>query len=290
MDSITNLKSLLVLRQIARLARFIGLGTLLTANRNLLDLVFEKLDWPPLKVRIDDFEICGYLRHRSFLEQISAGSYESFSIQLFRKALRPGTFIVDAGAHIGLYSLLGAPRVGNSQKIFSYEPDPYNFKALVFNISKNHYNNIIPIQKALSNSIGLTSFYKSLGTIGSSLVKRRDVGKMIKIPVPSTTLDTELQGFDISSIVIKLDVEGAELLALDGMSNILDGTDSAILIVELNPSALLDAGVNSNILINDLRKHGFRKIHFVDELNKKLIPVTNLTIPKKGNLYCIKDR
>ncbi len=276
------------LGNLAHLSRSIGLGSLLSASRDLIDCILARANKPLLKVEEKDFVIYGYLRHRSFLEQISKGKYEPFSRYLFERVLKPDVLVVDAGAHLGLYSLLAAPRLGNRGRIFAFEPDYYNFRALMFNIIKNHCKNMVPIQKALSNTIGIASFYESPGTISSSLIRRKNIGKTMKASIPATTLDNELQGQDIYSIVIKLDVEGAELMALEGMSNILQRANSVVLIAEMNPSALHDAGANSKSMIDDLRKYGFCEIYIIDELNKKLIPVTSLDIPRKGNLYCLK--
>lgn len=279
--------SLSILGNIARLARSIGLGALLGVSRNVMDFAFMKSARPPLRTKINSFEICGYLRHRSFLENLSTGNYEPFTRELFENSLRPGMIVVDGGAHIGLYSLLAAPRIGLDGRIFAFEPDPYNFQALVFNVTKNHCSNVILVRKALFNAIGIAPFHRSLGTIGSSLIERKDVGKTARMSVPVTTLDRELQGLAIDSILIKLDVEGAELWALKGMRNVFQTTDSVIMFVEVNPSALRHGGLDPLDMIGELESFGFQ-IYFVDEMDRKLVPVRPLAI-QKGNLYCIKE-
>lgn len=263
------------------------LGWLLEIGRDLADTVLIKLGYPPLQVKISGITIHGYLRHRSFLEGLLTGQYEAFTRELYEDALRPGMVVVDAGAHIGLYSLLAAKKIGCSGKIFAFEPDPYNFEALVFNIKSNKCHCITPVRKAVSHTIGKISFYKSLGTISSSLFNRKNIGKVTMISVSSTTLDEELRGLDIRSILIKLDIEGAEPLALDGMRNILHTVDSVVLIAEVNPSALRDAGFSPDTFISMLKMFGFR-IYFIDESNKRLVPITSPTVARKGNLYCVK--
>ena len=279
--------SLSILGSIARSARSIGLGPLLGVSRNVMDLAFMKLGRPPLRIKTDGFEICGYLRHRSFLEHLSTGKYEPFTRELFENSLRSGIIVVDGGAHIGLYSLLAAPRIGVNGRVFAFEPDPYNFQALVFNIAKNHCFNVIPIQKALSNAVGIAPFYRSFGTIGSSLINRKDIGKTARISVPVTTLDRELQGMAIDSILIKLDIEGAELWALKGMRNLFQTTDSIIMFVEVNPPALRHGGLDPLDMIGELESFGFR-IYFIDEIDRRLVPRRSLII-QKSNLYCIKE-
>jgi FkbM family methyltransferase len=273
-----------MLGKIARLARSTGLGSLLDVSLDLMDFIFMRVAIPPLKVKINGFEVRGYLRHKSFLEHISTGKYESFCRELYEKALRPGMIVVDGGAHIGLYSLLAAQRIGANGKVFAFEPDPYNFQCLVFNITKNRCSNVIPIQKALHNTVGIASLYRSSSTISSSLFNRKGVRKLTITSVPVTTLDKALQGLAINSILIKLDIEGSEPLALQGMSNILQRCNSVVIFAEINPSALRDADLNPEDMISQLESFGFRT-YFVDELNKRL---TRPTIDRKGMLYCVK--
>lgn len=280
---------LTILGKIAHLARRTRLGSLLAAGRDSVDSVFLRVGTPPLRVEIGGLKIHGYLRHRSFLAGIATPQYEPFSRELYEKALRRDMIVVDGGAHIGLYSLLAARRLGSNAKILAFEPDPYNFQALVFNISKNYSSNsVIPIKKALSNSVREDFFYVSKGTISSSLFERRDIGEYQKILVQCTTIDRELQDLTEGSVIIKLDLEGAEILAIQGMDRLLQIASLVIMITEINPSALQKAGFSTSYMINALRESGFH-VHFIDESNKRLIPVINSAITQKGNLYCVRE-
>lgn len=280
--------SLSTLGTIASLTRSMGLMSILGASRNLIDFACRKINKPPLKVRMNGFEMSGYLRHGGFLRHIATGQYESLTRKLYESALRPGMIVVDGGAHIGFFSLLAARRVGIDAKILAFEPDPYNFQALSFNITKNHHdNNIIPLRKALSNASRTICFYQSSGTISGSLIKRKDIGKFRKILVPSTTLDKELEDSTIDSILIKLDIEGAEGLALQGMRSVLQRANRIVLFSEVNPPALRDAEYGVEGLIATLRDLLF-EVSFIDERNHVVLPVTNPSLIQKGNLYCVR--
>lgn len=277
-----------ILGDIARLSRQVGFAPLLGISRDLIDLFFMTIDRPPLRVEIDGLTLYGYLRHRSFLEGISTGRYEAYTRALYEKALQPDIIVVDGGAHIGLYSLLAARQVGTNGKVFAFEPDSYNFRALVFNIKKNNHSNVIPIQKALFNSSGDRFFYESRGTISGALAYREGCEQTHQgVYVQVTTLDDELRDLATDSILIKLDIEGSEPLALQGMSNILREIRSVVLIAELNPHALHHAGLSPKDLIVGLERCGFQ-VYAVDEVGNKLSPVVNTTALKKGNLYCIR--
>jgi FkbM family methyltransferase len=273
--------------KIARFSRQTGLGGSLAASRNLLDSIFIKMDKPPLQSIVNETKLHGYLRHRSYLEAISTSLYEPFTRDLYANALKPGIIVVDGGAHIGLFSILAAQRLANC-KIFSFEPDPYNFRALLFNLRSNQSKNVLPIRKAISDSVNDTCFFINSGTISSSLIDRKDIGECRKALVQCTTLDHEFQDLAIDSVLIKLDLEGAEPLALQGMHNTLQAARSAVVISEINPKALRDGGRTPEDLVRGFRAMGF-KIHFIDEVNRKLIPVISSIGLRKGNLYCTKE-
>jgi FkbM family methyltransferase len=195
--------------------------------------------------------------------------------------------VVDGGAHIGLYSLLASRRIGDTGEVIAFEPDPYNFHVLAFNLKQNHCSNVLPTPKALSNNVGSSIFFQNSGTISSSLVERRDFGSCKRIQVEVTRLDEELQSVKIDSILIKLDLEGHELLALQGMKDVLQRGKSVNLFCEVNPTALTSAGFTPQDIVYDLKNLGF-ELYFIDEMRNKLLRVERQTKLEKGNLYCFR--
>lgn len=282
-------KGLAVLGAMARSMRSIGLGAFLQLSRDVADSILLKSGKPPLKICLDGHVIYGCFRHRSFLHHLSCGDYEAFTVELFKSHLRPGITVVDGGAHIGFYTLLAAQLVGASGKVYSFEPDPYNYQCLVFNILQNTYENVNVIQKAISNKSERTILYQSSGTISSSIGDRDITSSLFKgysvqkILVQSTTLDLELENSSID--LIKLDIEGAEPLALQGMSKIINKHHSLVLFIEMNPSALYSLKTSPEVLIRSLKEFDF-DIAFIDESRKRLIPLTEKSSINKGNLYC----
>lgn len=282
-------KGLAVLGVLARSIRAIGLGPLLQLSRDVADSILLKLRKPPLKVCLDGHVIYGCFRHRSFLHHLSRGDYESFTVELFKSHLKAGMTVVDVGAHIGFYTLLSARLVGSRGKVYSFEPDPFNYQCLDLNIRKNDYKNVNAIQKALSNKSENVTLYQSSGTISSSLGDRNMPSSLFKgfsvkkICVQSTILDSELENSPID--LIKLDIEGAEPLALQGMSKTLYKNQNLILFIEINPSALYSLKTSPEFLIRSLKRFDF-DIAFIDERRNELIPLTEKTSIRKGNLYC----
>ena len=278
---------LTVLGKLAAFTRSMGFGLWLNMFRNVMDQLFKKSGRLPLKWRTDGFELSGFLRHRSFLASLYGGIYEPYSRRLFEDLLRPHMVVIDGGAHLGLYTLIASRNVGESGKIFAFEPDPHNFHALVFNLEKNRCTNVNSLQKALSCSIGRSRFYQCSGTISSSLINRDERDTIKLINVKTTTLDYELSKLEFESILIKLDIEGAEPLALQGMQSVLRKASTAVCFVEVNPSALQAAGFTPEDLIRNLFDMGFR-LYFIDELKMRLLPVSKQKNFGKGNLLCTK--
>jgi FkbM family methyltransferase len=274
---------------ISRSLRLVGLGSFLRISRDLVDFILLKAKKFPLKAHIDDHVICGCFRHRSFLHDISDGSYEPLTVELLRKHLRPGMTVVDGGAHVGFHTLLAARLVGPSGRVFSFEPDLYNFQCLVFNVEKNKYQNVTVIQKVIADRVGHAILYQSSGTISSSLGNRKENSSFFKgisvkkVASQSTTLDAELEGLPVD--VIKLDIEGAEPLALRGMNKIIHRDHPLILFAEINPSALCSLGTSPEVLISTLKELAF-DVYFIDESRKELLPLIGKSPIRKGNLYC----
>jgi FkbM family methyltransferase len=223
------------------------------------------------------------------LHNVSNGTYEPFAVELLKKHLRPGMTVVDGGAHVGFYTLLAARLVGPNGRVFSFEPDLYNFRCLVFNVEQNRYKNVTVMHKVIADRVANTIFYQSSSTISSSLGNRKENRNFFqgvsvkKVAVPSTTLDAELEGIPVD--VIKLDIEGAEPLALEGMNKIIHRDHPLVLFAEINPSALSSLGTSPEVLTRSLKNLGF-DIYFIDEPSRKLIPVLGNSAIRKGNLYC----
>jgi len=95
-----------------------------------------------------EVELCSYL--------LLHGVWEEHETALFKQLVKKGMVVVDLGAYIGYYTLIAAKIVGETGKVFAFEPEPHNYDLLVKNIEVNGYKNVIPVQKAVSNKTGTT--------------------------------------------------------------------------------------------------------------------------------------
>jgi FkbM family methyltransferase len=155
--------------------------------------------------------------------------------------VRPGQVVYDVGANIGFFTILCARLVGPEGRVFAFEPMPANVATLRHNIAMNGLENVTVVEKALSFSSGTAELFISPWPAFHSLnvegaVKRDNRGRDAGAPivVETVTLDGFLRGHGgpVPDLV-KLDVEGAELLALEGMRETLR-TRAPLLVCELH--------------------------------------------------------
>ncbi len=283
-------KHLLVrlLGSLARLAITLRMGPAMRLVQDALDRLFLALGRPPLRVSFGGFTICGFLRHRSFLEGIVRGSYEALSVELFDQALSPEATVIDGGAHIGLYSLIASRRIAGESRVFAFEPDPYNFEALAYNLRVNRCLNVQAFSHALSDTSKPMSFFVGKANISGSLFRRSNRGELKELLVRATTVDDAVNVISASRLVAKLDVEGAESKALKGMERTLSSMESVVLLVELNPDALSAARGHQDDLLEMLQKREF-SVSLIDEKAKALVPIGDLDATVDGNLYCVRN-
>ncbi len=148
--------------------------------------------------------------------------FEYETLQLFSQQLKKGDVVLDIGANIGLFSLLGAKIVGNEGKVFAFEPSQQTFNALNKNIQLNNFQNITPVKIALSDTEGVIH----LGDVENDAYNFIDVkakNTALKTEqVPMLRLDDWVKSMNIKQVnFIKIDIEGAELLCFKGAAETL---------------------------------------------------------------------
>ena len=238
-----------LLGAVASAARRFGLRGAARAGVVVVDAVLLRARRPPLRAQVDGVAVRGFLRHRSFLAE-AMRPRETYA-ELFQRLLRPGMTVVDGGAHVGLYTVLAARGVGPAGFVFAIEPDLYNLVALRVNVERAGAANIEVVAEALADGAGTARFYETRSTIGSSLLERDDAGVRL---VRTTSVDLLLRGRDVEALLVKLNIEGAETLALAGMREVLARVRPVAILVEVNPPLLAAAGEDLGALVDGLRR------------------------------------
>lgn len=281
LDRLTLLR---ILDTMATTLRRLGLGPLTRVVRRMLGPLLGRR----LFADLQNLRIWGSIENRAYLLSLREGRQEAFMVELFQKAVRSGAVVVDIGAYIGTYSLLGARAAGKGGQVYAFEPDPLNFKALQHNIRANGLDEIIrPIRAAVSDSTGRRSLLVDKGDRTQSSLFVRS-GEKYSVDIDCVALDDVLPlGTAVS--VIKVDIEGGELAALDGMSGVLSRADPNLtMFVECNPSALRSAGGTAEELRERLERAALR-VMVIDEKDRRLGSFGR-DIESMGyvNLYCTR--
>jgi len=150
--------------------------------------------------------------------------------------LKESDNFLDIGANIGYYSLIASKKIGNYGRVYSFEPSNREFKRLLKNIELNNCSNIIPTNIALSNSNSEIDFSIAQGHTGLNSIIIEDMSvKKISQVVKTMSLDNYFNSENKKFNLVKIDVEGAELLVLEGMKSILKDRRVSKIIIEITP-------------------------------------------------------
>ena len=141
--------------------------------------------------------------------------YEPAFCKVLLEQVKPGDLVFEIGSNIGQYSLQISEKLGPQGKLICVEPDSDNFKWLTRNIQENKCENVILVNKAVTDKEGRMKMYKDTTTGGrmSSLIKEfsgaKEGGRTEEVDVTTLTALYDLYGIPG---FMKVDVEGAEQL------------------------------------------------------------------------------
>ena len=153
------------------------------------------------------------------------GNYEIHLENAIHDWVKPGMLVYDVGANIGYVSLLFAHALGGKGQVFAFEALPANIERLKINVSLNKLDNQIRvIHSAIVGTPSSVPFlvHASFGMGKAAGSAGRKGQYLEEILVPGTSLDHFVydQG-NPPPQVVKMDIEGGEVLALPGMRRLL---------------------------------------------------------------------
>lgn len=199
-------------------------------------------------------------------------SFEYDTLELFRNYLKPDSVVIDIGANIGLFSLLASNYIKDGGKVYAIEPSSSTYSNLVKNISLNNAKNVYPFKIALSNIVGEAKlgipsnameqqFSDSFNRIVDESLSKV-ASESIEV-IECNTLDNFVKENQIQKIdVIKIDVEGAELLCFQGGEKILSSKNKPIIIFECFENHCKDFGHRVFDVLLCLHNYGYECTQF----------------------------
>lgn len=147
-------------------------------------------------------------------------AHDFFYYQKFYKP-QPGDVVMDAGGNVGMMALYFAQLVGPTGKVYCFEPDAHNLRDIQRNLAINPelHDRIVVQSELLWNANTWVDFQES-GTVGSSAVWFSGTESIVK--KQALTIDAWVQSLGLTRLdFIKMDIEGAEIEALEGAATTL---------------------------------------------------------------------
>lgn len=185
------------------------------------------------------------ISNRLEAEKIASLDFEKNLLEKFLAQINPGDTILDIGANIGLYTLPSALKTGKNGIVHSFEPVPLWFDRLKDNLELNGISNATIHNIGLSNTTGTHTMTmkntqgSGMGSIVENYDSHIDENKREMLTIQLEQGDSFLDKQSIlSPNVVKIDVEGAELMVIKGLENSLKNESCRFLMCEVHPAYL----------------------------------------------------
>ena len=152
--------------------------------------------------------------------ELALGTYEEPIQNIFAQHLKSGDVFYDIGANVGFFSVIAAKLVGDTGKVYAFEPGEVNAKSIRHNAQLNNFRQIEVIEKAVSNTSGLGQLLLAKYSGGHALATADAPPDLAgEITVDLVSIDDLITQNKINPPnFVKVDVEGAELDVLKGMT------------------------------------------------------------------------
>jgi FkbM family methyltransferase len=194
---------------------------------------------------------------RSFLALYAAYKryFEAGPIKRLQEFVPEGSLVIDVGANVGFFSVRFAQWVGASGEVISIEPEARNHAVLISALKRKGLASRVRTLQAVAAATPGPAFLEINELHPADHKLSRDG---TGIAVDAVTLDALVDDKGaLRPALVKVDVQGAELLVLQGASDILRLAGPA-LFIELDESALGRFGTSISAVLNHLSQYGYQ--------------------------------
>ncbi len=192
-------------------------------------------------------------------------------LDAFAAAVAPGMLVFDVGANAGIYTLVASRR---GARTVAFEPSRKAAQLLEEHLALNQLEADV-VQAVVVDHDGEVSFFEQ-GSANTSSISEASArtgeglteGEVVEVARPAVSLDSYCAGSGLWPDVVKLDVEGAEALALAGASAWL-GRRRGVLFLELHPWSLAQLGQSERDVFELLDSSGWTWLLIEDNGNTR---------------------
>ena len=161
---------------------------------------------------------------------------------------------VDVGANVGFHTLVMARCVGATGRVHALEPEPRNFKLLTRAVEEAGYRQVRLHRAAAARATGRELLYVAGDNRGDHRLTPAAEARA-HMPVATVALD-DLLAEEPRIDLIKIDVQGAEVDVLAGLTRILSRRPPPELLCEVSPDLLARAGAGADAFFAPLQRAG----------------------------------
>jgi FkbM family methyltransferase len=185
--------------------------------------------------------------------------------------LSPGMTFMDVGSNWGYYALMAARAVGPSGRVVAFEPHPQNVARIRRNLELNPGLGVAVEALAVSDGDGTATLTEGSDSGKGTILAEPDNPGSASIEVRTVSLDNYLAANGIDTVhVMKMDIEGAEVLALEGLADGLRSGRYGQILIEWHgafhgelgerPRAALQLLESAGYELLRIRRHGRGKV------------------------------
>lgn len=205
-----------------------------------------------LSIKLGDFLYKNAFPIYNVVYPIFKRNQDKHEIELLRKYIKKGNIVLDIGANIGFYTKILSELVGETGRVYAFEPDKKNYSYLQQNTT--HLKNVELINKAVSNKTGKITLYQSdLLNVDHKTYETKDYTS--KTEIESVAMDDVIPNHKVD--FIKIDIQGFEYFAFQGMKEIFKQNEDLKIIAELYPYGLNNSGIKVEEFVSFLRNSNF---------------------------------
>lgn len=224
-------------------------------SKNQSEIIFETKSGIKINLR----------KQNRLTEYILLDNFEESELNFISSYLKKGDIVFEIGANIGLHALEEAGAVGNSGKVYAFEPSPYTFEIFQKNILLNKFSNISAHNIGLSDrkstmKLNVSKNYDAWNTLvdKTKLLNNKEIFDDT-VEVKLNTIDDFIIEENIEKFrikIVKIDVEGWEKFVIEGGHNLL--TEYApLLMIEFDENNTWAAGYTGQHLYDQITSYGY---------------------------------